>query len=437
MATVRFYLRRPKANGKLKTTEVSIYLKANVGDNRFELNTCEKIPPVHWNFRTQEAKASYTGHIELNESLSNIKRDILQVWRDNKSADVETIKSLCEPILKYGSDTAPDRKSLFPLLKEFIDISREEKDEKTVKTYKALEKKLLAFNPKLAIDGTDNRFYDAFKEHLYKQGLFDSTVFKYFTRLSTFLTWAYARGHEVHQTNNRLTHKSWKHPKRVYEPITLTLAEIERLEMLQITDELITEKLPPQKHGHRGERTVKALTTARDIFIFECRTCQRISDLKKFDLRDVVDNVWVNPVTKGRRLNARKTRIPFNTRFTAPAWTILQKYGFRIPEFTEQKVNENIKTVCMLAGIDQEIMKGRWKRNKYIVESGPKYKFISTHTARKTFITLALQFMQPKLVKDIARVSWNTLRHYEGHSEDTALIDGLNSIPSTTNMKIA
>lgn len=437
MATVKFYLRRPKEKGKLKSKEVSIFLTCTIDKaTRFELNTCEKIIPLYWNFRTQEVKANFTGHIEINQHLSRIKTAVLQLWRDNKSAGMNALKELARPLVKFGTERIPEKKTLFPILKQFIDQYKKDKDRKTVAKYSALKTKLEAFNPHLTIGSLDLNFYDAFKNHLFKLGLFDATVYKYFTNLSTMLTWADARGHEIHYTKGKPTHKSWEIIKRTYDPLTLTLAELEKLETLQISEELIKEKLPPKKHGHRGERTIKALTIARDIFLLECRTCQRISDLKRFDLKDVEDGIWTNTVKKGNRLHATKVRIPLNTVFTSPAWAILQKYGFHLPEFTEQKVNENIKTVCKLAGIDQKITVRRWKQNELIERTVEKCTLISTHVGRKTFITIALQYLKPKLVKDLAGISWNTLKHYEGQTEDQNLIDGLNSIPAN-KMKIA
>lgn len=451
MATVKFYLRRPRENGKLKTAQVSIFLVLTIDKfTRFELTTPEKVPPVNWNFRTQEVKPSFTGHIEINQHLLKIKTSVLQLWRDNKEADINSLAELARPLVKFGLDRVPEKKTIFPVLWRFIQQYRKDKDDKTARKFEALyaERKqkdgsikrsghLFEFNNNLALNRLDNNFYDDFKNWLFEKGLFDASVYKYFSNLSTFLTWADARGYEIHYTKGKPTHKSWEIIKRRYEPLTLTLAELEKLETLQINEAIIAEKLPPKKQGIRGEKTIKALTIARDIFLLECRTCQRISDLKRFDLKDVVDGWWNNPVTKGNRLHAKKVRIPFNTTYTAPAWAILQNYRFVLPEFTEQKVNENIKTVCMLAGIDQDITQYRWKQNERVEIRGKKFEFITTHTARKTFITLALQFMMPKYVKDLAGISWSTLKHYEGQSEDQNLIAGLNSIPVTTTMKIA
>lgn len=446
MATIRFYLKELKLD-----KEAAVMLRFTIDrDHRFKLATGERILPSNWDAKNQQAKSKWVGSLLFNQALLRIKTDLIQLYRDNKSSSIEELQSMARSLVTFGTIDAPEKKSLFPIFQKFLNQYKADKDIKTVKKYEALYKnrikegkmvesgKLFEFNPNLSIDQLDNNFFDAFKSFLFLKGLLDSTVYKYFTNLSTFLTWADARGYEVHQTKGKPTHKAWKIiTQNRFEPITLTLAELEKLETLQINEALISKKLPPQKHGRRGERTVKALTVARDAFILECRTCQRISDLKTFDLRDVVDGVWRNRVTKGSRLHGTVTRIPFNTSFTSPAWAILQKYKFQFPEISEQKINENIKTVCMLAGIDQEITQYRWKENRQVEISGPKYSFISTHCGRKTFITLALQFMKPKLVKDLAGISWSTLKHYEGHSEDETLIAGLNSIPTTNQMKIA
>lgn len=437
MATVKFYLRRPKEKGRLKATEVSVFLKFTLDkQQRFELNTDEKVPPVHWNFKRQEAKPTYRGHIELNQSLLNIKAALIQLWRENKTESIESLQEMARPLVRYGQERAPEKKTIFPILAAFISQYEKDKDPKTVAKYRTLESKLKAFDPHLQLNRLDNNFCDAFKDYLYSQDLYDNTVAKTFTNLSTFLTWAAARGHDIHHTNNKPTHTLWKLVEHRYEPITLTLAELEKLETLQI-NEAILERLDTKKHGRRGEHTLKALTLARDIFILECRTCQRISDLKRFKLEDVHDGIWHNAVKKGNRLHNTKTKIPLNVPYTLPAWRILESYNFQIPTFTEQKVNKHIKTVCMLAGIDQHTIQYRWRRNRQEKIEGPKYQFISTHNARKTFITLGLQYMLPKHVKDIAGITWETLKHYEGQVEEKNLVEAMRAMPGTAKMKIA
>src|SRR5690606_11293099 len=200
---------------------------------------------------------------------------LIQLWRDNKTVAIDDLKEMARPLLKFGSTSKPEKKSIYPVFALFLSQCRKDKDEKTAKKYEALYHeregkkggKLWEFNPRLTINGLDNQFLDDFKDHLYDQGLFDATVGKYIVNLKTFLTWAKERGHEVHHTNGNPTHDTWKVIDRINEPLTLTLAELQKIESLNITQELIDEKLPPKKHGRRTE-TVQALTIARDVFCF-------------------------------------------------------------------------------------------------------------------------------------------------------------------------
>jgi len=434
MATVKFYLRRPKEKGKLKSTEVPIFLVCTIDKkNRFELSTCEKIPATYWNFKAQEVKPSFTGHIEVNQSLSKIKNDLLQLWRENKSADINSLKEMARPLVKFGQAKTPEKKTLLPILQQFINQYKKDKDSKTVAKYQTLYNKIKAFNPVIGINRTDFNFYDQFKNDLFEKGLFDATVYKTITNLKTFLSWAAVRGHEIHRTNGQPTHETWEIIKRRYPPVTLTMAELEAIEHILITPELIKEKLGTKKHARtdevRKEESVRALEIARDYFVMECRTGQRISDLKRFNIKNMDGQDWIFHQKKGNRLSNREVILPFDTTFTRPAWLILEKYNFQLPKISEQKLNKNIKKVCHLAGIEQEIAIQRWKQKDLHTTLCPKHEAISTHTGRKTFITLALQFMSPKLVMDLAGIeSYATLKHYEGKSERSIIKESLDKI---------
>lgn len=423
---------------KRKGKDAAIVLRFTIDRaHRFALVTGENINPKYWDDNLQRVKGTHDESYLFNQVLDRLRADVIQLYRDNKTKSIKELQEMARNLVKFGSTEAAQKKSLFPVLKQFIEIWKKEKDPKTVKPFITLQDKLSVFNPNLEINKLDNRFYDKFKQALFDEGKLDSTVYKYITNLCTFLTWAYSRGYEVHMTKENPTHKSWEIIRRVNEPIALTMGELEKLEHLEITEALIMEKLPPAKHGRRGDRSVTALTIARDYLIVECRTGQRISDIKSFDPKDMVGMVWVNKVTKGRRMLGKVNRVPFNTKFTAPAYAILLKYDHELPRISEQTLNDNIKSVCRLAGITQDYTVVKWKQNQEVIISKSKCDFLSTHTGKKTFITIGLQFMKAKLVKDLAGVSWKTLKHYEGQSEDQVLIDGLNSIPSNTLMKVS
>lgn len=466
MASINYYLKRSKEkNGELKKEPVRIYLKFSIDrTHRFDLPTGEKILPKYWDSKKQAAKSQMPNHIGMNQALSRIKDSIIQLYRDHKNVDLKVFQEMAGNLVKHGSTSAPvEKKSLLSVLELFLKQYTKEKDSKTVAKYSALRDKLTAFDADLTIENLDFNFYDLFKGWLfsfenpnYRQsrltydssdgtyrigedktgepvGLFDDTVYKYFTNLKTVLSWAEKRGFEVSKS-----YKSWEIIKRKHPPISLTMAELEKLEHLEITTGAVLallKKEPTKQNQRTAKRWVEGLTIARDYLALECRTGQRISDIKRFDQSQYQDFKWTFQPRKGNRLSTKKITVHF-TGFTAPALFILSRNNFQMPKISEAKLNKNIKKLCQLAGIDSEVITYRWAQNKRIKISGPKYEFLSTHSGRKTFITLALQSMPPKLVKDLAGIdSYETLKHYEGESEDATIEKYLNEMQSKTLMK--
>jgi integrase len=418
MPAVRFRLDHPTEK-KAASVLVQLYISNQI---KPEMATGEKILQGKWDSAKQRVKPTFTGHIEINKHLQNIQDDLLQLWRDNKEADKAEIRAKMAKIIKGSALTTPsEKKTLFEALNRYIEDYRGSKAVKSVRLYETLRRRLIEFNAlhPIDIDTLDFNFYDRFKQFLYHLpnrnyngyslhlkdglytvenntdglpvGIFDDKVYKYFINLKTFLLWAEKRDYKPHQS-----FKTWEIIRRKYEPISLTMAELEKLEQIDLP---------------------KHLSIARDYLVIECRTGQRISDIKRFNIKDLNDFKWTHAPKKGNRISNKKVTIHFKG-YCAPAYWILQKYDFKMPELSEQKINKHIKEACRLAGIDKEIYIERWAGSKKIRVEGKKYEFISSHTGRKSFITIALQFMPPKMVKDLAGInSWDTLKHYEGDAE--------------------
>ncbi|MDR1503476.1 MAG: site-specific integrase [Prevotella sp.] len=131
----------------------------------------------------------------------------------------------------------------------------------------------------------------------------------------------------------------------------------------------------------------KYLERIRDIFCFQCLTSLRYSDVSQLDKKDIADN-YVNVVTEK---TDKILQIPLSNK----ALSILSKYKDiddvkALPVISNQKMNDYIKEVCYLAGIDQNVTKTYFKGKERITETYKKYELISTHTARRTFICIAL-----------------------------------------------
>jgi integrase len=450
------------ANISYRLRGETIYVTFYVSDSfRPEFATGEKVPEKYWDSKKQKVKSTSRSASVINQHLSQIQDDLIQLWRDNKSADHDTLKALAKKAIK-GEVSTVQKKTIYSAFDKFLSQYSADKDKKTVAKYRTLRSYLFDFNPNLDFPDLDFNFYDGFKKFLYAVpnpnyvgctlklnpdgacydivadrrgdpvGLFDDTVFKYLVNLKAFLSWAEKRGCDVHHS-----YKSWEIIKRTYPPISLTMAELERLESLVITPDTIRQSLEFKKgtKGNQPEIMAPFLNLSRDYLVLECRTGQRISDLKRFDPKDLADFKWTLSPKKGNRISSKKVTVHF-VGYCAPAFWIFQKNNFKLPSISESNLNKNIKVVCKMAGITDELNTYRWAQNKRVRIHGPKNEFISSHTGRKTFITLALQSMPPRLVKQLAGIdSYETLKHYEGEAETSSIEKYLNEMQDKTLMK--
>lgn len=395
---VSYRLNHPKdKTGNLKSELCPILVEFYCKLFRMEISTGLKCYPSNWiHQRATSKEKDFKG---INTTLSRIETEMLEVWASAKGLPVNEIKSLLKGVVREDIKPVEEKKTLIQAVQLFIAQYEREKETGTVKRYKGLLKKLVGFEVgtgisevPLLFENLDFNFYDAFKKFLYDTpnplysgydlsydsntgtytmfasdapdrpiGLFDEVVFKYFVNLKTICSWASKRGYSVHPA-----FKDWEVIKREYAPITLTKDELERMEALA---------LPPH------------LDVARDYLCLECRTGQRISDLRRFKKEDLQGDVWNFFQKKGNRIKAKHIELPLDG-FALPALAILQKYNYALPKISEQKLNQHIKTVCQLAGINESMYIERWAGSRKIRIPGKKWEFISTHTGKKSFITI-------------------------------------------------
>ena len=81
---------------------------------------------------------------------------------------------------------------------------------------------------------------------------------------------------------------------------------------------------------------------------------------------------------------------------------------------TNQKMNEYLKELGELAKINEIIEQHRYSGNNKKTTTTEKYNLITTHTARRTFVTLALEKgFRPEVVKEMTRhKNYATFKRY-------------------------
>ena len=69
---------------------------------------------------------------------------------------------------------------------------------------------------------------------------------------------------------------------------------------------------------------------------------------------------------------------------------IIKNRGGKLPDYLHQKsINENIKIICKKARIEENHTLRRTEGGKEVEHNMPKYKLVSSHTARRSFCTNA------------------------------------------------
>lgn len=150
----------------------------------------------------------------------------------------------------------------------------------------------------------------------------------------------------------------------------------------------------------------KHLERVRDVFCFQCFTSLRYSDVAKLKREDIAGNI-VKVVTA-------KTGDTLQIDLNKYSRAILEKYKDDkrpLPVVTNQRMNQWVKEVCFLAGIDTPITTVYYKGARRIEETKPKYELVGTHTGRRTFICNALTMGIPAA----------TVMEWTGHSDYKAM----------------
>jgi len=161
------------------------------------------------------------------------------------------------------------------------------------------------------------------------------------------------------------------------------------------TDLIALTELEVKKIEEINELTDR-LSKTRDLFLLQINTGLRISDLNK--LRPANFNIINKVITLTTIKTQNKIIIPIEDKMLE----ILKKYNFTLPRYAPQKYNEAIKDLTKLAKIDELTQTIKYIGNERVEEIKPKYLLISSHTARRTFITnLLLKGIAPEVIMKI------------------------------------
>ncbi len=225
--------------------------------------------------------------------------------------------------------------------------------------YNGLKKYEKVIKKKFDFDSFDIHFYNQYYTYLIEQKFATNTIAKRVGNLKLMLREAYEDGYS---RNTIFNHSKFRATQETVETTYLNTDEIAEIYNLDLNS------------NPRLERV-------RDAFVIGCLTGLRFSDVSKLTMDNVKGNIIEIVQTK----TGDPVAIPLRPQVLA----ILAKYNNQFPKvISNQKFNQYLREFCKeCLMLKKEITMVEVRGGKEIKHTKPKYEFISTHTARRSFAT--------------------------------------------------
>ncbi|MCR5644310.1 MAG: site-specific integrase [Prevotella sp.] len=359
-------------------------LARNIRDAARMFEEMEKVPTLDQFRETfEKIRAEEQQHIaDKKLSLEVVKT--ASEDQDTRLSKQDNIVSKQKINKNYESKSKTEiKKSLgfFEVFHEFERCNSRLHDwtESTFKKYKTLRNNLIDMRDYKRNAGL--KFFDFTFDYFDEYGLQDfidflrdnknymnSSVTKNLSLIKVVIRWAYRRG--FHNNNKFETFKP-KMKTTQKKVVFLTKAELDQIEKAELPE------------------TKLYLYRVRDVFLFQCYSGLRYSDVANLKRCDVHDDFFEITTVK----TCDSLRIELNKHSKA----ILDKYkmydfpkGKALPVISNQRMNEYVHELCKEAKISEPVRQTYYKGNERIDVVRPKHELVGTHTGRRTFICNAL-----------------------------------------------
>ena len=404
-----FALESRKKAGIPIVENVPIRMRVNFSSQRIEFTTGYRIDATKWDADKQRVKNGCTNKLkqsaaEINASLLGYYTEIQEIFKKFEVDEVmptpeqikEAFNALHRPVEEEAKPSkkkkATDGNDFYKVFDEFVRDCGRQNDwtHSTYEKFAAVKNHLSNFREGLNFEFFDENGLNDYVAYLREiKEMRNSTIGKQLAFLKWFLRWAFKQG--LHQNNAYDTYKP-KLKSTQKKIIFLTWDELTKLREFEI---------PANK---------QALERVRDVFLFQCFTGLRYSDVFNLRRSDV----------KGEHIEVTtvKTSDSLIIELNNHSKAILDKYkdvAFEhdkvLPMITNQKMNDYLKELAEMAGIDEPVRQTYYKGNERIDEVTPKYALLGTHAGRRTFICNALALGIPPQV----------VMKWTGHSDYKAM----------------
>ena len=403
-----FALESRKKDGVPIVENVPIRMRANFASQRIEFTTGYRIDVAKWDGDKQRVKNGCTNKLkqsasEINAALLGYYTELQEIFKRFEVAEImpspaevkeafNTRHGQNEKTELASTDMSNVPSNFYEAFDDFVRVCGRQNDwtHSTFEKFAAVKNHLKNFRSELSFEFFDEEGLTEYVQYLREvREMRNSTIGKQLSFLKWFLRWSFKQGMHSNNAYDTFKPKLKDTQKKI---IFLTWEELNRLREF---------KIPPTK---------QALERVRDVFLFQCFTGLRYSDvfnLRRSDIKG--DHIEVTTV---------KTSDSLIIELNDHSKAILEKYkdvefenDKALPVITNQKMNDYLKELAELAEINEPVRQTYYKGNERIDEVTPKYALLGTHAGRRTFICNALALGIPPQV----------VMKWTGHSDYKAM----------------
>jgi site-specific recombinase XerD len=356
------------------------------------LNTGIYIPPQYWHPKllrvSPQLPPEYGSPVKLNDELLRQKRlveDLVAEATRKQITDKGTfvkkafsptldLRSLDERVTTVAKQEAAKKEAkqdIYYQFDEYIKTKERKVSKATLTVYSNVKGHLQAFEKyrqgKISFASFDFNFYHDFIDYL--------TFEHVHMRRKTVLT-----GLKLNTIGKTVKHLRGflkdRVKRKIIAPIDLTDFKIpeEEIDAIYLSHQEIIAiyQTDLSEHAH--------LIEYRDLFVLGCLTGLRFSDFSTLKPEDLQRDMLYKKQEKSDHWVIIPLREEAKHIFT-------RQFKDLIPALTNPEFNRHIKTIGKLAGLNRSIKFSYKKGNKSIEVIKPKYDWITSHTARRSFCT--------------------------------------------------
>ncbi len=336
----------------------------------------------HWNENKQTVSITSEEpmHNTYNAYLRELKNQILEKYDTSliqkEVFDNSTLTKILQQFNNfiYKEPEITPQQSFIELFKGYRSnlLDKSIRGSKTIKasTAKAINTKLKfleTFFLKLdtiEFQDVNEQLYHNIVNHCYKHKFSDNYTGKIISDFKTFCK------HIIKKHHTSLPNfdpEEWTAPREDVYNIFLTLDEINLIEELDL-----------------GAHP-KIYENVRDLFLIGCSTGLRVSDYNKLSKEHIFTSNKKQYFKVWSQKTGEESIIPVSKKVQ----NIITKNNGLPSSVADQKINEVIKEIGQLAGINEKVRIRKTLGGKTSIKEYLKYELIQTHTARRSFCTNA------------------------------------------------